>query len=477
MDIALVYRMKYRITPNSSVAATIPKMIAARMYLAVRFWSSLIRPRLRHSDFLKGYCASRSSSSRRRCYALLLLCSALALSSCERATAPDLLVYSDRPIAVPATARGWTSVTVGGEHTCGIRLDGTLQCWGGDASGQLGVGGARGKCGRRNTACEGGPRAVSSTLHFSAVSAGQSHTCAISTDRALFCWGENVQFQAGVEREVMLTKPAAVAPGLQFIDVGAGATHTCAVRTNGIVYCWGEGTLGALGRGDTITSVIPAPIATTQHFVVVRSGRLRSCAIATDASTWCWGSEWEGSDGAFDFFHTRTTPHRIDGLPPVRDISVSSSSICAVTLDGVSYCWEGNTFGQLGTGTVTGTATPVTVLTPDRFTSISAGVIQTCATSVNGIAQCWGNNSFGQLGVPRPGEHCTDAFLECSREPVGVFGLQRFRSVATGLGNHTCGVSEDGAMLCWGLGSEGQLGDGFTRDRQSLPVPTLAPSP
>jgi alpha-tubulin suppressor-like RCC1 family protein len=280
-----------------------------------------------------------------------------------------------------------------------------------------------------------------------------------------------------VPGEVIVTVPTPVLPAFQFIDVGAGATHTCAVRTNGVVYCWGEGTLGALGRGDTLTSVIPAPIATTQRFVMVRSGRIRSCAIATDGSAWCWGAEYEGSQGGFDFFHTRTTPHRIEGLPQLRDITVSSSHICAAALDGSGYCWEANSFAQLGDGTLQGTVTPTRVLTNDRFVSVTAGVIQTCGTTLEGVALCWGNNSFGQLGVPRPGEHCGEVGLECSRTPIGVFGMQRFTTVATGLGNHTCGISVDSAMLCWGLGSEGQLGDGFLRDRQSLPVGALAPVP
>jgi alpha-tubulin suppressor-like RCC1 family protein len=309
------------------------------------------------------------------------------------------------------------------------------------------------------------------------VSAGQRHTCAITSSRALYCWGENVQFQVGVARETNLTVPTAVMADLQFINVSAGVTHTCAVRTNGVVYCWGEGTLGALGSGDTLSRVTPAPIASTQRFVAVASGRLASCAIALDGSAWCWGAEWESAGGGFDFFHTRLVPHRIDGLPPVRGITVSSSSICATASDGTNYCWQANSFAQLGTGTLVGTAVPTAIATQDHFTSVTTGVIQSCGTAVDGRALCWGNNSFGQLGVPRPGDHCGDALLECSRVPIAVFGQQRFTAVATGLGNHTCGVTLMGAMLCWGLGSEGQLGDGFTRDRQSLPVGALAPAP
>ena len=401
----------------------------------------------------------------------------LLATSCERPTAPQVLVYADRPISVPATALGWQQVSVGASHTCGIRTDGTLYCWGGNTSGQLGVDTARGKCGSFSTPCEGGPRAVASTLRFVAVSAGERHTCAITTTRALYCWGDNTAFQAGVPREVTITVPTAVAPDLQFIDVGAGVTHTCAVRTNGIVYCWGDATLGALGRGDTVTSVIPAPVAGTTHFVLVRSGRLVSCAIATDGSLWCWGAEWESASGGFDFFHSRTSPHRIDGLPPVRDVTASASDICATGVDGTSYCWEGNAYAQLGLGTFDGTATPAAVIGANRYSTISAGVIQTCGVTFDGRALCWGNNSFGQLGVPRPGQHCGDSGLECSLAPIAVFGQQQFTTLATGLGNHTCGVTVATAMVCWGLGSEGQLGDGFTRDRQSLPVAVLAPSP
>lgn len=421
-------------------------------------------------------------ASDNRCYsvkavAALAIVMAILGSGCESITAPTGFVYADRPIAVPVTATGWRTVSVGGSHTCAIRTNGSLYCWGGNASGQLGVGIAHGKCGRFGVACEAGPRAAATAERFAMVSAGQRHTCGITEQRALFCWGESLLFQTGVEGLARVPTPTAVLPALQFIDVGAGTTHTCAVRTNGVVYCWGEGALGALGRGDTSASVVPAPIATTERFVLVRSGRLRSCGIALDGAAWCWGAEWESSDASFDYYGTRLLPHRIAGLPPLRDIAVGITSICAVTLDGVAYCWESNGFAQLGLGTLTSTATPSPVATTELLTSVTTGIIQTCGTSTAGRALCWGNNSFGQLGVPRPGELCGPAALECSTRPIAVFGGLRFSTVATGGGNHTCGVTDATALLCWGLGSEGQLGDGFTRDRQSLPVGVLAPVP
>ncbi|MES2178320.1 MAG: hypothetical protein V4550_10725 [Gemmatimonadota bacterium] len=400
---------------------------------------------------------------------------ALAAAACDTPTAPTVLVYRDRPIEVAPASTGWKAVSVGAAHSCGIRLDGALYCWGSNASGQLGVDAARGKCGRFRSACEAGPRAVAPTLRFLHVSAGQRHTCAITTERRLYCWGDNVSFQVGVQGEFMVFAPTPIMPEAQFLDVGAGLTHTCAVRTNGVVYCFGDGTLGALGFGDTTTSVFPRPIDTQERFTRVSAGRLRSCAIALDGAAWCWGLEWESADGGFEYYHQRLSPHRINALPALRSISVSAISMCAVSVEGISLCWEANSFGQLGDGTTAGTATPTPVATDDRFLDVSSGIIQSCGTRVDGVAFCWGNNSFGQLGVPRPGEFCGS--LECSRRPIAVFGQQRFVSIVTGLGNHSCGVSSTTAVLCWGLGADGQLGDGFTRDRQSLPVGVLAPTP
>lgn len=403
--------------------------------------------------------------------ALVALCAA----ACERPTAPVALVYADRPVVVPASAEGWRTVSVGGRHSCGVRLDERLYCWGSNTSGQLGVVRARGQCARAPESCEASPRAVTIPERVRQVSAGDRHTCAITSDGALRCWGENLQFQTGVEALSYVSTPTPVAPALRFGQVAAGSTHTCAVRTNGVVYCWGEGRLGALGRGDTVSSVIPQPIASDERFEQVSTGGWRSCAVAVDGTVWCWGAEWEGSQDATDYFHERLLPRRVDGAPRMRSVSVSGTAICGVALDGTAYCWESNFFGQLGNGSSDGSLAPTRVAIDEPTLSATAGAIQSCGLTQSGRGLCWGNDSFGQLGIPRTGERC--GALECRRTPGAVFGALRFASVVTGLGVHSCGVTTTTALVCWGLGSEGQLGDGWLRDRQSLPVPVLAPSP
>ncbi|MEO6527761.1 MAG: hypothetical protein ABIP93_14155 [Gemmatimonadaceae bacterium] len=405
---------------------------------------------------------------------ICLLAALAVLPACERPTAPTALVYADRPVVVPAYSEGWRDVAVGGAHSCGIRVDGQLYCWGSNGSGQLGVIQARGECSRVRSRCEASPRAVAPAERFAQVSVGDRHSCAVTIDGEIRCWGENIQYQTAVEAETYVLVPTPVLPGARMIQVAAGSSHSCAVRAGGVVYCWGEGRLGALGRGDTSSSVIPRPIQSDQRFTQVSAGRWRSCAVAVDGALWCWGSEWESSQANTDFFHERLLPHRIEGAPMLRSVSVASSSICGVAVDDTVLCWESNSFGQLGIGSQVGTATPTRVATSEPMWLVSAGIIQSCGLARDGRAFCWGNATFGQLGIPRTGELCGS--LECRRAPSPVFGGQRFVLVATGVGNHTCGVTTTSALLCWGLGSEGQLGDGWARDRQSLPVAVLGPT-
>ena len=105
----------------------------------------------------------------------------------------------------------YDAVTSGGAHSCAIRTDGTLACWGDDSSGQL------------DEIPDG---------EFVSVSAGAKHTCGIRTDGTLACWGDD---SSGQLDEI---------PDGEFVSVSAGGAHTCAVRTTGETVCWGDNSFG-----------------------------------------------------------------------------------------------------------------------------------------------------------------------------------------------------------------------------------------
>ena len=107
------------------------------------------------------------------------------------------------------------SVSAGESHTCGVRTDGPVECWGDDYDGQ-------------STPPEG---------EFASVSAGGAHTCGLRNDGAVVCWGSNTD---GFDRDYGQARP----PEGEFASVSFGGSHTCGMRSGVTVACWGNDDLG-----------------------------------------------------------------------------------------------------------------------------------------------------------------------------------------------------------------------------------------
>lgn len=195
--------------------------------------------------------------TRRRLWTALLTIGLLVALGAPGTSSPAVADGNEAP-AAPAAARG---LTAGLTHTCTI-VSGALYCWGGNASGQLGLSDT-------NNRADGGGE----TGYFlpavslppgrtaTAVTAGDAHTCVILDDGTLRCWGANGSGQLGLGNTTSRgNTTGTMGANLPAVDLGAGRTatavtagddHTCAVLDTGARKCWGWNSEGELGQGDT----------------------------------------------------------------------------------------------------------------------------------------------------------------------------------------------------------------------------------
>jgi alpha-tubulin suppressor-like RCC1 family protein len=134
----------------------------------------------------------------------------------------------------------------------------------------------------------------------SSVALGGDHTCAIKTDGSLWCWGYNGYGQLGDGTNTIRYTPVPITSGVS--SVALGPYHTCAVKQDGSLYCWGSNQYGQVGVGPVGSSVI-SPVEVMQDVLTVSAGSYHTCAIKIDGTLWCWGYNYYGQvdgNGTFD---------------------------------------------------------------------------------------------------------------------------------------------------------------------------------
>jgi len=356
----------------------------------------------------------------------------------------------------------FVSVSAGSSHTCALTSQGAAFCWGHSISnGQYGPSLV--------------PAAVRGGHRFASVTTGTAHSCAVTHNGETYCWGWNEFGQLGTGSSVSMTiEPILVADDLRFGSVTGSYGHTCGATLSGAGYCWGLNHSGQLGDGTTIQRWIPTPINGNLRFRLVSAGDngIHTCGLTQDGKSYCWGLNGNGILGNEDaaINSTHTTPIPAAGSLRFISLEAGGNHNCGLTSGRAAYCWGHNSGGQLGNGTsgwATSGPTPVRVSGGLKFNEISAGSGHTCGVTVNHKAYCWGSNSYGELGIGAPDS-------DTHPEPLPLSGELEFRKISAGSG-HTCGVTTDQRIYCWGRNYIGQLGNGTTVD-SPIPIPVAEPS-
>lgn len=184
----------------------------------------------------------------------------------------------------------------------------------------------------------------------------------------------------------------------------------------------------------------------------LESGSQHVCAQLTDDTVWCWGINLGGELGQSPSGGQHTTPLQIAGLATQTDVLEASSTTCAIRNDGTMACWGDNSYGQVGDGTsVTEHPTLGEVTTlGNTVTAVGAFSGHMCATS-GGSVYCWGANDYGELGINLGDgmSYNLPQLVTAVPDPLVSY---------TGGFFHTCGVSDQGAVWCWGKSDSGVLG-------------------
>ena len=201
--------------------------------------------------------------------------------------------------SIPRAVSGgitFATLTAGGSHTCGLTADGTAYCWGWNADAQLGTPPRT----DGNVPSIDTPQPVSGGLTFASITAGGAHTCGLTGSGSVYCWGSNGNGQLG---SGVLSAPSAVpvqvASNLNFIAVFAGLSHTCAIDSGGAAYCWGWNRNGQVGVGVVSDAGFATPQRVVGGFTFDRLSVAgsHSCARTTTGVWYCWGDNESGALG------------------------------------------------------------------------------------------------------------------------------------------------------------------------------------
>ncbi len=253
------------------------------------------------------------------------------------------------------------TISTGLYHTCGVKTDDTLACWGYDGYGQV-----------------SGPNQSSNT--FSRVSGGGYHTCGLKTEGTLACWGHDQFGQVTGPNQSPDT----------FIQVSGGGYHTCGIKADGSLACWGYD-----GYGQ-----VSGPNQSSDIFTQVSAGLYHTCGVKTSGALACWGNDGYGQV---------LGPNQSSAT--FIQVSGGGYHTCGVKTDGGLACWGHDWYGQVWNPNHS----------TDTFTQVSAGLYHTCGVKTGGALACWGNDKYGQVSGPG---RSSDIFTQVSAGGDHTYGVK-----------------------------------------------------
>ncbi len=353
--------------------------------------------------------------------------------------------------AVFPPAGEFTSISAGKEFVCGLRRSGEVECWGRDYRGSGGLGDW-----------------LTPSGFFKAISTGGwGDVCGLRLDNSVECWGNY-----DLENDDNLTSTYLLPPGGEFESLSLGEEdYACGLRPGGEVECW-----SGIHRGEAGEANGPPE---GEKFTQVEVGWVDACGVRVDNTLLCWHRHLEINDYTIAFhekFHTLDNVRRLEigrgdacvllvggAVQCLFDLSKETEALsgvfssvsagddhaCGLRPSGVVECWGSDEHGK---------ATP-----PEgEFTELAASADFACGLRLSGEVECWGGGREGRHSkavAPREPLVFIDAGWGGHNHPwpfqkpsllSGGSLLPETPSPSSVDWGYSCGLREDGSLLCWG---------------------------
>jgi len=302
-------------------------------------------------------------------------------------------VSKSSPVSVVGGFTDWCQVSAGRCHSLWIRTGGTAWAWGGNSRGQQGDNTIVNKSSPVSV--------VGGFTDWCQVSAGGEHSLGVRQNGTAWAWGLNNSGRLGDNTDTSRSSPVSVVGGFtDWCQVSAGYTPSLGVRQNGTAWAWGPNSGGQLGDNSTVSKSSPVSVVGGfTDWCQLSAGSYHSLGIRQGGTAWAWGCNAQGRLGDNTTVNKSSPVSVVGGFTDWCQVSAGQSHSLGVRQEGTIWAWGYNGEGRLGNNTVTVRSSPVSVV--GGFTNwcqVSAGGRQSLGLRQDGTAWAWGSNTWGQIG-------------------------------------------------------------------------------
>ncbi len=380
-------------------------------------------------------------------------------------------------MSLAATTLGFTQIAEGENTGYGLAGDGRIYAWGDNGSDELGDGGTAGS----STPVAVAQGTIPTGVTITQIAAGWQSGYALGSNGRIYSWGDNSSGQLGDGTTTPRNAPVAldvsgVAAGVTFTSIAAGAMDAYAIASDGTMYSWGYGHDGELGNGansDDASPVVVAPGARPVGvgFTRVAAGDGMVFGIGTNGRVYSWGGDVSGALGTGSVSDENVPTALAAGAIPagvtISQVAAGQEGGYALGSDGNVYDWGSDLFGDLGDGHNTDQNVPVAVSAGEipaglTIVAIAAGSASGYAVGADGHVYDWGIGGNGELGNGAGSDSNTPVLVTAG----GVAADVELTGVTAGYHSATA-LGSDGRTYGWGDNTGGDLGDGSTAQRTS----------